>query len=144
MRAGSTVWNALLVAATAGLLAVAVYAAQDSTADGPSATPFLMVGVLSLCVLALALISIVDALLWAGAARLRWWWRVGLVLLVLASAPALFVLVAHAGDPNQTPLSRRTALLAYVVAVVAAHMLNRVALVRWRRSRPSGDTVELR
>ncbi len=127
--------------ATLGLLAVAVYAALDSPADGPSATPFLMVGLLSLCLLLLGLISVVDAALWASAARLRWWWRAALVLLVLACIPVLFALVAHAGDPDQGALSRRTALLAYVVAVLAAYVLNRQALLGWRRRRSRADAV---
>ena len=143
-RARATIWHALLVLATLGLLAVAVYAAQDSPEDGPSATPFLMVGLLSLCLLALALISAVDAALWARATRLRWVWWLALVLLVLTSVPVLFVLVAHASDPNQTVLSRRTALVAYVVAVIAAYVLNRKALARWRLGRSPPEEIGLR
>ena len=74
-RAGWAIWKALLLLNTTGLLAVALYAARVSPDDGPGATPLLMAGVLSLCVIVLALVSMVNAALWGSATAAPWWGR---------------------------------------------------------------------
>lgn len=134
-RLAWAVWRALLWLATLGLLGVALYAASASSADGPSATPLLMAGLFSLCLMALTLISAIDVLLWASAAGVRWWWRPALVIAVLAGAVLMFELLSVASDPGESVATRRVMLSVYALSVLAALALNRTAVARYRDRR---------
>jgi hypothetical protein len=115
------------------LLTVAIYAALASPNDGPGATPLIMAGLLSLCVIILALVSAVDAALWASAIRLAWWLRLVWIALALAGAAVVFQLAIYGSDPNE-PLSRWLGLFLFVISVVAAHVLNTRAVNRYRKN----------
>ena len=118
---------------TLGLHTVAIYAALASPNDGPGATPLIMAGLLSLCVIILALVSAVDAALWASALRLAWWLRLVWIALALAGAAVVFKLAIYASDPGD-PVSRRLGLFLFVISVVAAHVLNTRAVSRYRKN----------
>ena len=134
VRAGWLLWRGLLRLNTLGLLAVGVYTALASSDDGPSATPILMAGLLSLCAVVLALVSLVDAVLWACCAASGWWVRAGLIALAPASGVLVFVLLMQASDPAQAGWARWLWLSLFVLSVVAAHRLNMHAVGRFRHT----------
>jgi hypothetical protein len=131
-RAAWAVWNTLLVVDVLGLLAVAVYAALASPDDGPGATPLLMAGLLSLCVIVLALVSAVNAVLWASAVGWSWWRRLVLVVLALVGAALVFVAAAHASDPGESSGVRWSGLMLFVLLALGAYFFNAHAVRRYR------------
>ena len=134
VRAGWWLWRALLYLDTVGLLAVGLYTALASSSDGPSATPILMAGLLSLCAMVLAVVSLVDAVLWACRAQSGWWVRASMIALAPTSGVLVFVLLMHASDPAQAGSARWLWLTLFVLCVVAAHRLNTHAVGRFRTS----------
>jgi hypothetical protein len=132
LRTGWWLWRALLRFNTLGLLAVGLYTALASSSDGPSATPILMAGLLSLCAVVLALVSLVDAVLWAWRARSGWWIKAGMIALAPTSGVLVFVLLMHASDPAQAGSARWLWLTLFALCVVAAHWLNTHAVSRFR------------
>lgn len=135
-RAAWRVWQAALVVNTTIMLTVAVYAGMTSPDDGPSATPFLMAGLLSLGVFALAGMSAVNALLWGSATQASWWRRIALVLAAFAGAVLILQCAIYASD-HHYPTTRRVCLVLFPVSVLAAHLLNRAAVRVYRRRRTS-------
>ena len=136
MRAAWAVWHGLLLLDALGLLAVAIYAALVSPDAGPGATPLLMAGLLSLCVIVLALISAVNAALWASVARSAWWLRLALIVLSAVGVAVVFQLAVYASDPGD-PMGRWVGLGLFSVSIPAAYALNRHAISRYRRGRAS-------
>jgi hypothetical protein len=132
-RAAWAGWRALLLLNTLGLLAVAIYAALASPDDGPGATPLIMAGLLSLCVIILAIVSAVDAALWASAMKLRWWLRLLWIALALAGAAIVLQLAIYARDPVD-PVLKWLGLLLFVISVLAAHALNTRAVSYYRKN----------
>ena len=133
VHAGWVIWRTVLLLNTLGLLAVAAYAAQASSEDGPGAMPFLMAGLLVVCLIGLTLVSGVNAVLWASAAGWPWPRRLALVLVVLLSSVVVFACVLYASDSNQQTPSW-LGLMLFVAAIVGAHMLNSHAVRRYRRA----------
>ena len=134
-RAAWAAWKALLVVDVLGLLAVAVYAALASPDDGPGATPLLMAGLLSLCVIVLALVSAVNAVLWAGAVGWSWWRRLVLIALALVGAALVFVAAAYASDPGESSRVRWGGLMLFVLSALGAYVFNAHAIRRYRSGR---------
>ena len=133
-RTAWAAWRGLLLLNTLGLLAVAAYAALASPEDGPGATPLLMAGLLSLCVIVLALVSAVDGALWARARRARWWFALALIVLAFVGAAVVFQLAVYASDPGE-PTLRRIGLLLFPLSVLGAYALNSHAVRRYRALR---------
>ena len=127
-------WRALLVLDTLALLLVAPYIAWVSPTDGPSATPLLMAGLLSLGVPLLALLSAVNAVLWVRRAGCAWWLKLLLVVLAPAGALVVLLLALLASDPVQAGAMKWLWLLLFVLAVLTVHRLNLRAM-QGRRAR---------
>lgn len=142
MRTAWKAWRALLVLDILGLLAVAVYVPFSWPADGPSATPLLMAGLLSLCVLLLALLSSINAALWARAGGMSWGITLGAVVLALAGTVVLLLLAVWATDPSHATL-RWMWLLLFVLAVLGAFALNHRAIGRCQAPSPRPKSSNL-
>jgi hypothetical protein len=134
-RAAWAAWNTLLVLDVLGLLTVAAYAALASPQDGPGATPLLMAGLLSLCVVVLAVVSAVAAALWARAAGWAWWRGLVLAALALLGAVLVFLMAVYASDPGEPSAIRWGALLLLVLSTLGACVFNVHAVWRFRRRR---------
>jgi hypothetical protein len=127
-------WHAVLIFATVGLLAVIVYAAMGSPPEGPSAWPYLFTGLLILSFMALTLVSVVDAVLWATASGWTWWRRLALIPGVLVGGTIIFAIVLWVSDSTHHIVSS-IGLLLCASSVLAAHVLNRHAVRRFRMTR---------
>jgi hypothetical protein len=130
-HAAWVIWRTVLLVNTLGLLAVAAYAAQASSDDAPGAMPLLMAGLLSMCVIGLTVVSGVNAVLWASAARWPWPRRLALVPVVLLLGVLVFALALYGSDFNR-PARRWIGLLLFVAAILGAHLLNSHAVRRYR------------
>jgi hypothetical protein len=125
------VWHALLIFATLGLLSVIGYAAIGSPPEGPSAWPYIFTGLLILSFMVLAVLSLVDAVLWATAARWTWLRRLVLIPAVLVGGMLVFSLALWVSDSKNQIVSS-IGLLFFALAVLVAHGLNRYAVHRFR------------
>jgi hypothetical protein len=130
-RAGWAVWRAVLTLNTIALLSVAVYAAIQSSEDGPSATPLLMAGLLSLGVMILGVTSAVNALLWGAATHASWLRRLGAVFFGFAGAVIVLTLAIYASDYNDVSM-RWVGLVLFPCSVIRIHVLNRRAVALYR------------
>jgi len=131
--AAGWLWRALLLLNTLGLLSVGVYTMQASPAEGPSATPMLMAGLLSLCVIVLAVLSAVNAVLWACSVRWPWSARLALVALAPVGPVVVFLLVMAASHPEEAGPMKWLWLSLFVLTVMVTHALNARAIRRYRR-----------
>ena len=131
VRAAVWIWSTLSILASVGLLAVGAYVASASPTDGPSATPFLMLGLLVLCIAAMTVTSVVAAAVVGRGARV--WIRILLVALSLVLPWLLLPLVAAAGDPNESSPTRWTNMSLFVIGVLLLFAWNAVAVHRQRR-----------
>jgi hypothetical protein len=78
----------------------------------------------------LALVSLVDAVLWACCVPSSWWARAGIIALAPTSAVLVFMLLVQASDPAQAGAAKWLWLTLFVLCVVAAHRLNTHAVGR--------------
>ena len=122
----------MLLLNTLGLLSVAVYTVLASL-DRPGATPMLMAGLLSLCVIVPAWLSVVNALLWVCCVRPTWPARLALVALAPARAVRVFLLAIAASDAEERGLMPWVWLSLFVLTVMAAQGVNALAIRRCRR-----------
>jgi hypothetical protein len=82
----------------------------------------------------LAVVSLVDAVLWASAMRWTWLRRLALIPAVLLGGMLLFSLVLWVID-SKNPTVSSVGLVLFALVVIVAHALNRHAVRRFRTPR---------
>jgi hypothetical protein len=92
-----------------------------------------MAGLLFLCLMLMALISVVNAVLWGTATASPWRYRVVLVGLAVITCALIFQLALYASDPAQSTM-RLVGLVLFPLSVVGCYALNQRALRRYENA----------